>query len=39
MRKVNMYWWYSVGANVEEAHGGVSDKDFQNKISISYKEA
>ncbi|MCC6865948.1 MAG: four helix bundle protein [Ignavibacteria bacterium] len=29
----------SVGANVEEAHGGISDADFSNKISISYKEA
>jgi len=29
----------SIGANLEEAIGGVSDKDFLNKISISYKEA
>ncbi len=29
----------SIGANVEEAIGGVSDKDFLNKLSISYKEA
>ncbi len=29
----------SVGANVEEAIGGQSDKDFLSKISISYKEA
>jgi len=28
----------SIGANIEEAIGGVSDKDFLNKISISYKE-
>ena len=29
----------SVGANVEEAIGGQSDKDFVSKISIAYKEA
>ncbi len=29
----------SIGANVEEANGGQSDKDFFAKISISYKEA
>ncbi len=29
----------SIGANVEEAIGGVSKKDFLNKLSISYKEA
>ena len=29
----------SVGANVEEAIGGVSKKDFINKLSIAYKEA
>jgi four helix bundle protein len=29
----------SVGANVEEAIGGVSRKDFLNKLSIAYKEA
>ncbi len=29
----------SVGANVEEAIGGQSKKDFIHKISISYKEA
>ena len=29
----------SVGANVEEALGGQSDKDFLSKISIAYKEA
>ena len=28
-----------MGANVEEAIGGQSDKDFLSKISISYKEA
>jgi four helix bundle protein len=28
----------SVGANVEEAIGGVSRKDFLNKLSIAYKE-
>ncbi len=29
----------SIGANVEEAIGGISKKDFINKLSISYKEA
>lgn len=29
----------SIGANVEEALGGQSKKDFLAKISISYKEA
>lgn len=29
----------SIGANVEEAIGGQSDKDFFAKLSISYKEA
>lgn len=29
----------SIGANVEEAIGGQSSKDFIHKISISYKEA
>ncbi len=29
----------SIGANVEEAHGGISNSDFSNKISIAYKEA
>jgi len=29
----------SIGANVEEAIGGVSDKDFLNKLGVSYKEA
>lgn len=29
----------SIGANAEEAHGGISDADFSNKISTSYKEA
>lgn len=29
----------SIGANLEEASGGSSDKDFVAKISISYKEA
>lgn len=29
----------SIGANVEEAIGGVSEKDFLNKFGISYKEA
>lgn len=29
----------SVGANVEEAVGGQSKKDFINKFSIAYKEA
>jgi len=29
----------SVGANIEEALGGQSDKDFTAKLSIAYKEA
>lgn len=29
----------SIGANVEEAIGGQSEKDFLAKISIAYKEA
>ena len=29
----------SVGANVEEASGGQSKKDFLSKLSIAYKEA
>ncbi len=29
----------SIGANIKEAIGEVSDKDFLNKLSISYKEA
>ncbi len=29
----------SIGANVEEALGGISRKDFRAKMSISYKEA
>ena len=29
----------SIGANIEEAHGGISNSDFSNKISIAYKEA
>jgi four helix bundle protein len=29
----------SIGANVEEALGGQSKKDFQHKLSIAYKEA
>ena len=29
----------SIGANIEEAIGWQSDKDFLSKISISYKEA
>ncbi len=29
----------SVGANVEEAIGGISKSDFSHKISIAYKEA
>ena len=28
----------SVGANIEEAIGGYSKKDFRAKMSISYKE-
>lgn len=29
----------SIGANVEEAIGGISRKDFYHKMSIAYKEA
>ncbi len=29
----------SIGANVEEAIGGQSSRDFYAKLSISYKEA
>jgi four helix bundle protein len=29
----------SIGANVEEAIGGISKKDFRAKMAISYKEA
>lgn len=29
----------SIGANIEEAIGGVSKKDFKFKMSIAYKEA
>jgi four helix bundle protein len=29
----------SIGANIEEAHGGISNSDFSNKISIAYKES
>lgn len=29
----------SIGANIEEAVGGSSKKDFLNKLIISYKEA
>ena len=29
----------SIGANIEEAIGGSSKKDFINKLSIAYKEA
>ena len=28
----------SIGANIEEAIGGQSDKDFLSKLSIAYKE-
>jgi len=29
----------SIGANVEEAEGGISKKDFTAKMAIAYKEA
>jgi four helix bundle protein len=29
----------SIGANVEEAIGGISKKEFTSKMSIAYKEA
>ena len=28
----------SIGANIAEANGGISEADFSNKISIAYKE-
>jgi four helix bundle protein len=28
----------SIGANIAEANGAISQADFSNKISISYKE-
>jgi len=28
----------SIGANVAEANGGISDADFSSKISVAYKE-
>ena len=29
----------SIGANIEEATGGVSKADFKNKLAIAYKES
>ncbi len=29
----------SIGANIEEAIGGTTKKDFKHKLSISYREA
>ena len=29
----------SIGANIEEAIGGHSDKDFLSKLTVAYKEA
>jgi four helix bundle protein len=29
----------SIGANIAEANGAISDADFSNKISIAYKES
>jgi four helix bundle protein len=29
----------SIGANIEEATGGISTPDFKHKLSIAYKEA
>ena len=29
----------SIGANIEEANGAISKREFSNKISIAYKEA
>jgi len=29
----------SIGANIQEAYGGYSRKDFRAKMSIAYKEA
>ncbi len=28
----------SIGANIAEANGAISDADFSNKISLAYKE-
>jgi four helix bundle protein len=28
----------SIGANIEEANGAISDADFKNKLSIAYKD-
>lgn len=28
----------SIGANIAEANGAISDADFSNKVSIAYKE-
>ena len=39
LSKQLLRWGTSIGANVEEATGGQSKKDFIAKISISYKEA
>lgn len=39
LSKQNLRSGTSIGANAEEAHGGISDADFSNKVSTSYKEA
>jgi four helix bundle protein len=46
MRRRNSYYQNqllrsgtSIGANIEEAIGGQSDKDFFAKLTIAYKEA
>lgn len=39
LSKQLLRWGTSIGANVEEATGGQSKKDYIAKISISYKEA
>ena len=31
--------WTSIGANIAEANGAISDNDFSAKISIAYKES
>ncbi len=44
-RNVNLFYKQllrcgtSIGANIEEAQGGISKRDFSAKYSISYKEA
>ena len=39
LSKQNLRSGTSVGAKVEEAIGGQSEKDFHSKMSIAYKES